>query len=58
MSRMSNTAECENRKLAYLTLSKGGRIARVTPTSVWLTALIQVMIQKFLSKKDYDSFIE
>lgn len=50
MSRMSNTAECENRELVYLTLSKGGRITRVTPTSTWLTALIQ-MWSKILSKK-------
>ena len=50
MSRMSNTAECENRELVYLTLSKGGRIARVTPTSTWLTALIQIN-QKFCPKR-------
>lgn len=56
MSRMSNTAECENRELAYLTLSKGGRITRVTPTSTWLTALIQIS-QKFLSKKDFGSLL-
>ena len=50
MSRMSNTAECENRELVYLTLSKGGRITRVTPTSTWLTALIQIN-QKFCPKR-------
>ena len=51
MSRMSNTAECENRELVYLTLSKGGRITRVTPTSTWLTALIKIN-QNFV-QKDY-----
>ena len=34
MSRSSNTAVCESRKLAHLTLSKGGRMARATPTSI------------------------
>ena len=33
MSKASSTAVCESRKLAHLTLSKGGRMARVTPTS-------------------------
>ena len=33
ISRASNTAECESRKASCLTLSKGGRTARVTTSS-------------------------